>query len=408
MATHYCIANPCWICYPQLKPKSLEDNYSNDLQIAIEKEREMIYHKLYSRDSKDKIRVWFMEQRGNKYRTTSGIDGGAMVTAEWTTVEGKNIGRSNETSSTEQATKEIEAKYKDQMATGYFDAINDIDTQLYFEPMLAKKYEDYKNAIEWDKGVYVSGKLDGLRCIIHKKGMFSRNGKPIISAPHIFNSLKSIFDIIPSLILDSELYCDRLSNDFNKIISLAKKSKPTKEDLIESELYLQAWVFDMPSFHEPFAYRRTMVQKILKDINSPYLRYINHKQVRSHEQIEKALQEYLELGLEGVMVNLGDYQYENKRSKGLMKYKKFQDCEAKICDIVEGTGNRSKMFGYAKLKLSNGKAFDSNARGNEELYRSILKNKDKYIGRMATVRFQNLTPDGVPRFPVIVDFDRFD
>jgi DNA ligase-1 len=121
-----------------------------------------------------------------------------------------------------------------------------------------------------------------------------------------------------------------------------------------------------------------------------------------------ALQEYLELGLEGVMVNLGDYQYENKRSKGLMKYKKFQDCEAKICDIIEGTGNRSKMFGYAKLKLSNGKAFDSNARGNEELYKSILRNKDKYIGKMATVRFQNLTPDGIPRFPVIVDFDRLD
>jgi hypothetical protein len=40
MATHSCIGNPCWICYPQLKPRSLDGNYSNNLRIAIDEERE--------------------------------------------------------------------------------------------------------------------------------------------------------------------------------------------------------------------------------------------------------------------------------------------------------------------------------------------------------------------------------
>lgn len=366
------------------------------------------YPTLYSRDSKGKIRTWLMEQLDDKFRTISGLEDGQKVTTNWTTCEGKNIERSNETSPIEQATKEVEAAYKDQLSTGYFENIKDVDKENYFSPQLAKNYEDRKSKIDWTHGVFVSGKLDGLRCIIHSGGMFSRNGKPIISAPHIFDSVKHIFSEFPTLILDSELYCDRLSHDFNKIISLAKKTKPTNEDLIESEKYLQSWVFDIPSMDLQFSSRIEKLRETLKLINSPYLRYIDHKWVKSHEQVEEALSEYLSQGLEGVMINLPDAKYENKRSAGLVKYKKFQDCEAEILDIIPGQGNRSGMFGYAKLKLDNDKEFDANARGNEELYREILKNKKDYIGKKATIRYQNLTPDGIPRFPVIVDFNRFD
>ncbi len=367
-----------------------------------------IYPTLYSRDSKGKIREWFMEQRGDQYRTTSGLQDGEKVTTAFTTAEGKNLGKANETSPIDQSTKEIEAKYRDQISTGYFYSEKDVDKQLYFNPQLAKSYEDYKDDLNWEDGVFVSGKLDGLRCIIHSGGMFSRNGKPILSAPHIFNSIKHIFSTLPNLILDSELYCDRLSHDFNKIISLAKKSKPTQEDFEESEKYLQSWVFDMPDLDLQFSTRIEKLKATLNLINSPYLRYIDHKWVKNHEGVEKALSDYLERGMEGVMINLPDAYYENKRSKGLMKYKKFQDCEAEITDIIAGQGNRGGMFGYAKLKLDNGNEFDANARGNEDLYKQILKNKKNYIGKRATIRFQNLTPDGIPRFPVIIDFDRMD
>ena len=367
-----------------------------------------IYETLYSRDSKGKVRIWKMEQYNEKFRTISGTQDGEKVTTNWTDCEGKNIGKSNETNPIEQATKEILAAYKDQESTGYHRDIKNIDIQTYFDPQLAKNYEDRKDKIDWSQGVFVSGKLDGLRCIIHSNGMFSRNGKPILSAPHIFNSIKKIFVEFPNLILDSELYCDRLSHDFNKIISLAKKTKPTEEDFIESEKFLQAWVFDIPSINLQFSSRIEKLQEILKLIDSPYLRYINHKWVKNHEKVEEALSEYLSQGLEGVMINIPDAKYENKRSAGLVKYKKFMDCEAEITNIIEGLGNRSGMFGYAKLKLDNGKEFDANARGNEELYKRVLKNKQDYIGKKATIRYQNLTPDGIPRFPVIIDFDRMD
>ena len=59
--------------------------------------------------------------------------------------------------------------------------------------------------------------------------MTSRNGKPIVSAPHISDSLKKFFTQYPSIVLDGELYNHKFKNDFNKIMSLVKKTKPTKE-----------------------------------------------------------------------------------------------------------------------------------------------------------------------------------
>jgi hypothetical protein len=80
--------------------------------------------------------------------------------------------------------------------------------------------------------------------------------------------------------------------------------------------------------------------------------------------------------------------------------------EFKIVDIIEGDGNRSGMMGRIQFSIE-GKSFYSNARGNNQYFRDLLKNKRNYIGKMATVRYQNLTPDGIPRFPVMIGV-RFD
>ena len=77
------------------------------------------------------------------------------------------------------------------------------------------------------------------------------------------------------------------------------------------------------------------------------------------------------------------------------------DDEFKIVDIEEGTGNRSGMFGCMILEYAGG-TFEANSRGNEDYYRNLLLNKEQYIGKMATVRFQNYTPEeGKPRFGVV-------
>ena len=364
---------------------------------------------LYCRDNLGNVREWHMEQEDNRFRAVSGIQSGQFVTSEWSDVDGKNIGRSNETSPIEQATKEIESKYKKQIEqNGYRENIKDIDTSNFFSPQLAHKYDDYQDEIDWGSKVYVSPKLDGLRCIITKDGAFSRNGKRFVAFPHIWREMRPLFERDRDLIFDGEIYSHEFKHNFDKIISLAKKTKPTKDDLEESEKYIQIWLFDYPScgggYHDRYTALKELVLKHFYD--SRWIRVCIHKLVTSHNEVEEKLASYLKDGFEGLMLNQ-DHPYQQKRTKAVLKYKKFLDEEFKIVGITEGVGNRSGMFGYATL-AKDGKTFDANARGNEELYAKILKNKQKYIGKMATVRYQNLTPDGIPRFPVIIDFDRFD
>ena len=350
---------------------------------------------IYSKDTLGNIRIWYMEQNDNKYRTISGLSDGEKVTSEWSHAEAKNVGRSNATTTIVQATAEIEAKYKKQLKTGYHKNVKDVDTVQYVEPMLAKKYGD----VEFTFPVYTQPKLDGMRCIITKDGMWSRTGKKVVSAPHIYNALKSLFSEDPNYIFDGELFCNKYKNDFNAIISLAKQTKPNPEDLVLSEKHLQYWIYDLPSSKKVFSERFADIKKLIPNHKS--LVIVPTDLVNTQEELDSLYAEYQKDGQEGQMIRINDV-YENKRSKFLLKRKEFVDDEFEIVNISEGKGNRSGMFGRAHLITSNGVEFEANARGNEYFYEELLKNKSKYIGKMATVRYQNLTPDGKPRFGVII------
>ncbi len=106
--------------------------------------------------------------KNNTFYTVTGKVGGKLITSIPTVVEGKNIGRSNETSPVEQAIKEAQAKWDKKVEKGYSTNIKKIDTcRTYFEPMLAHKYNDYKDNIKFP--VLVSPKIDGCRMVAQKK-----------------------------------------------------------------------------------------------------------------------------------------------------------------------------------------------------------------------------------------------
>jgi DNA ligase 1 len=371
----------------------------------------LIIPTLYARGENDKVLEWTIEVEENKYRTITGAKGFGHVTSEWSECYGKNIGKVNETSDEQQAYTEALAKWKKKKEGGYFENIKDIDNQLFFSPQLAYNYNDYKDSINWKNGVYISSKLDGVRSIITKNGSSSRNGKPFVAFPHILNELKPLFEKYPKLILDGEVYTHKLNDNFNKIISLAKKSKPTTEDLEESKKYLQYWIFDCPSilrgFNERFFWIEETIHKLFGKDNK-HIKICPHTLIKTSQEIEEHLQQYISEGYEGAMINTYDGLYEQKRSKNLLKYKEFKDEEFEVIDILEGVGNRSGIFGSAVLITKDNHIFNANSLGNEILYKELLINKNNYIGKTATVRYQNLTPDGVPRFPVVIKWSRED
>ena len=355
---------------------------------------------LFKRAVNGKVNEWTVEIENNCFRTISGYTDGVKTTSEWTCCSGKNTGKKNATTPEQQALAEAKAMWTKKLELGSYESIDNIDTPKFFNPMLAHKFEDHKDKIIYP--VYSQPKLDGIRCIVRADGMWSRNGKKIISAPHIYESLKPLFESNPDLIFDGELYADKFANDFNAICSLVKKTKPTSNDLAKSKESIQYHIYDLPSCSGTFTQRN----KALIDIGVPRgCVIVTTDKVNNENELMGCYSAYVGWGYEGQMIRL-DKEYESKRSKSLLKHKSFIDEEYTILDVVEGEGNKTGMVGSFIFKSKTGHIFNSSPKFNWEECKVMWNNKNELIGKSATVKYFNLTPDGVPRFPYVIKIDR--
>lgn len=358
---------------------------------------------LYSRRSDSGCQTWRIEVEGCQFRMISGTKNGAETASEWTVCKGKNIGAKNETSPEAQALKEAQSRWQKKVDSGYKVDEADIDIAGHFEPMLAHDYK--KNIAVVTFPIYVQPKLDGMRCVARKDGLWSRNGKPILAAPHIFEAVSKLFEAEPRLVLDGELYADKLAGDFNKVISLAKKSKPTADELAESATHLEYHVYDLFYPHQPtmnFSERSRSVETFLRALDRPCLRVVPTILAGTQSELDEIYGTWLERGYEGQMLRL-DTPYESKRTTALLKRKEFCDEEFMLVDVTEGKGNRSGMAGRCHFTTAAGVAFETGIRGNRDFYRRLLQEKEALKGKLCTVRYQNMTPgsEPKPRFGVV-------
>lgn len=360
---------------------------------------------LYKRATTSAIQQWTIEVDGHKYRTIAGQQGGQLTTTEWTVCEGKNVGRSNETTDEQQALAEARAKWKKKTEKGYVQSVSDVDKSGFMQVMLAQNYEDRVDEIDFSEGVVVSPKLDGVRCIINKEGMWSREGKSLLAgSPHIHRLLQGFFQQNPSAVLDGELYNHQFHANFNKIISLVKKQKPTAEELAESEKLVQYWIFDWVS-DKPFIGRFFDNPKIAAVHLPPVVRLIKNTEVKSPKEIDSLFKKFRAEDFEGAMIRWGIHKipYEHKRSKYLLKYKDFVTDEFELVDVLTGRGNKSDKAAKVVCRDKRGVTFEANIEGDWEFCTQLLADRDKVIGKQGTVRYQNLTPDEqVPRIGYLI------
>lgn len=358
----------------------------------------MNYAKLYKRTSTGAIQVWWQEREDDRYRTHSGQYNGAIVSSEWTVAVPKNVGRANATTASEQAEAEVGANYELKRKKGYTDSADAAKESTRFQPMLAKVYEDETKHVDklLKSHVLVQPKLDGIRCIARAEGLFSRNGTPIVAVPHIHKALEPLFAIDPDLVLDGELYNHDLKADFPKLVSLVRKTKPTAEDLRDAEV-MQYWVYDYPSWDDGFGARHTALTDMLANVEHVVI--VDTIQASSREDIDKHFDVYVGAGYEGLMIRDPKSAYEQKRSKGLIKYKPEFDGEYTVLDIEEGVGNRAGMAGRVLIALPNGGIAKPNPIGDRDYLRRMLAARETLRGKQATVLHYGITPEGSLRFP---------
>jgi len=267
------------------------------------------------------------------------------------------------------------------------------------KPMLAHKFDD--NRVDWAQPVYIQPKLDGVRCLFTKDGAFSRTGKQFKNLAHIELALISFFKQNPDVILDGELYNHKLKNDFEKIISLVRKQKPTEDDRLDAQHLVQFHVYDYFDGVMYDSYKTRMQQLVTSTIYDAQIKYVPAKLVDSYNYARDLHVDFLDQGYEGSIIRL-DGLYKHGRSYDLMKFKDFSDTEATIVDYVAGKGKRTGTLGKFIMLDDEGIQFGCPP-GKGYSYKDLanmLKNVDSYIGKRATFTYFQRTKANSYRHPL--------
>ena len=265
------------------------------------------------------------------------------------------------------------------------------------KPMLAQKVNT--KPIDWTKKVFVQPKLDGVRCLFTKDGAYSRTGKQFKNVDHLQNDLQDFFEKFPEIVLDGELYNHDLKHDFEKIISLVRKQKPTEQDRSEASDLVQFHVYDViaePNFTYEFRYNMLRLQ--LPIVTSMTL--VKNTLVESYDEAEMLHKVHLAQGYEGSILRLNE-PYEQKRSYNLQKFKDFHDAEATIVGYEAGKGKREGTLGKFFMMDNEGVRFGCPP-GKGFTYKDladIQNNIHDYIGETATFTYFERTKAGSYRHP---------
>jgi len=271
------------------------------------------------------------------------------------------------------------------------------------KPMLAYKVD--AKPIDWSEKVFMQPKLDGVRCIIQLNDngevhAYSRTGKPWLNIDHILSDLKPSFDLNPDMILDGELYNHSLRNNFEKIISLVRKQKPTASDRVESCDLVQFHCYDYANTSEDYSSR--MNNLVNSDFYSYCVHYVPAYLVYSYvDALFLHKNKFLANDYEGSILRL-DQPYQRKRSYALQKFKDFHDTEATIVGYVAGKGKRTGTLGKFLMQDADGIKFGCPpGKGyNYAMLADILNNIDDYIGQTATFTYFERTKANSYRHPM--------
>jgi len=270
------------------------------------------------------------------------------------------------------------------------------------KPMLAYPVSD--KPIDYTKPVFIQPKLDGARCLIQydagKVTAYSRTGKEWKNIYHILRELVPFFQKHPHVILDGELYNHAFKDDFESIISMVRKQKPTMQDRLKSADNVQFHCYDIVDEELPFEQRIDFINNSLMLLGDSI--YIVETRLTPDEHDAKLTHGINKAnGYEGSILRSNN-KYQCKRSHALRKFKDFSDAEATIIGYLDGKGKRTGTLGKFIMMDDNGVEFGCPpGKGyNYNNLATMLENIGDYIGQRATFTFFERTKAGSYRHPL--------
>ena len=273
------------------------------------------------------------------------------------------------------------------------------------KPMLAYPVSD--KPINYNDKVFMQPKLDGVRCIIQynpkappeQTGLtaYSRTGKEWKNIDHILFNLSSWFRLNPDVILDGELYNHDYKNNFEQIISMVRKTKPTDEARLESCKNVQFHCYDIIDETKTFEERDKFIAQVVP--SNHCIKHVETYQVFSENGAKSMHETNLNNGYEGSILRTNNV-YACKRSHNLRKFKDFSDAEALIVDWVEGVGKRTGTIGKFMAQDEDGNLFGMPVMDKFKYLQDNFKKMQSYVGKTATFTYFERTKANSYRHPL--------
>lgn len=299
-----------------------------------------------------------------------------------------------------------------------------------FRPMLAEDtgVERVHDLIARDGFVYASYKLDGIRALTMRGGLFSRSMKLI---PNRY--VQNILGNLNYEGLDGELICDDACGQgvFARASS-AFMSFDGKPDW-------SYWVFDMPAEDGTFNERYAELEKFVDHLHSLDHMYLDAKRIKLVKQyrigkVEELLEieaGALQLGFEGLIIKSPKSPYKQGRSTlregWMLKLKRFRDSEAKIIGFEELYHNQNEakldergftrrssqnagkvpagMLGALQVRdIEAGWEFNIGSGFDHDLRKRIWEARDQYRGKIVKYKYLPIGMKDVPRHPIFLGF----
>jgi len=268
-----------------------------------------------------------------------------------------------------------------------------------FSVALADKYDP--NIVDWKDGWYVSRKIDGARCIgiVDSNGdttFYSRTGKIFDTLDVVRGGIKALN--ITNVVFDGELCLvdDEGNEDFQGIMKQLKK----KDHAIQNPSYK---IFDMIS-HDEFYSKKGLQNKtyehrynnlltVMRENSCVCLSVLAQEKIKDDDHFQEWVKKAADYCWEGVMLR-ADEPYKGKRSKDLLKVKKFFDDEYEVVDtemgpfryVLNGKEHEETMLSCVTIKHKNhdvrvGSGFTIEQR------QDFYKHPKKILGKIITVQY---------------------